>query len=353
MITSSIFAKTVDVAQFSPAFCVQGITLGESDVLIVCAGFEDRSVHLLSHVEIAGVPTVLGLEYLPLMAENRRSDFEHWLFQHKLSATWTVYDREDPQGQPCELLASLLRKNGSAFTAARAGRIYIDISGMSRLMIVQFIVAVFEMGLLSKLTVIYCEASHYSPGRTEVEELIKSSQGDDSIDGAVFPLVSSGVFGLTAVPELAGIAMLGQPIRLVFFPTWNLMQFAATFAETQPKAISIVLPESDDREFKWMGEAVRRLNDVYGKNLPINEHHSCSVLDYREAISVLGQIYDRYAITDRLVVSPTGSKMQAVGVGLFRGYFPDVQIVYPTPRTFPAPQNYTTGVRRIWRLDFA
>jgi hypothetical protein len=50
---------------------------------------------------------------------------------------------------------------------------------------------------------------------------------------------------------------------------------------------------------------------------------------------------------DRLLISPTGSKMQVVAVGLFSAFVEDVQIVYPTPRVFTEPKNYTTGIGQL------
>ena len=54
---------------------------------------------------------------------------------------------------------------------------------------------------------------------------------------------------------------------------------------------------------------------------------------------------------DRLVVAPTGSKMQAVAVAMLRAALYDVQIVYPTPQTFTEPDRYTVGTRRLYELD--
>ena len=56
---------------------------------------------------------------------------------------------------------------------------------------------------------------------------------------------------------------------------------------------------------------------------------------------------------ERLLVSPTGSKMQAVAVGLFRAIQGDIQIVYPTPKEFRAHDDYTRGVRQLYSLPLS
>jgi hypothetical protein len=43
--------------------------------------------------------------------------------------------------------------------------------------------------------------------------------------------------------------------------------------------------------------------------------------------------------------------MQTVAVGLFRALMDDVQIVYPTPKEFRSPSNYTKGVGRLYSLE--
>lgn len=79
--------------------------------------------------------------------------------------------------------------------------------------------------------------------------------------------------------------------------------------------------------------------------------HEASTLDYRETLKILIEKYRERSMFDRLVVAPTGSKMQAVAVALFRAALYDVQVVYPTPQIFTEPDRYTVGARRLYELD--
>ena len=74
-------------------------------------------------------------------------------------------------------------------------------------------------------------------------------------------------------------------------------------------------------------------------------------LNYIETLDYLLDLYNEYNIWNKLVLAPTGSKMQAVAVGIFRAFLDDVQIVYPTPRTFDAPDRFSIGVQKIYQLD--
>jgi hypothetical protein len=76
-------------------------------------------------------------------------------------------------------------------------------------------------------------------------------------------------------------------------------------------------------------------------------------LDYRNTLKLLLELYARYAATYKIIVSPTGSKMQSVAVGLACGFLKDIQVVYPTPQSFPKPSNYTKGIRNVYQLSLA
>ena len=75
-----------------------------------------------------------------------------------------------------------------------------------------------------------------------------------------------------------------------------------------------------------------------------------STYDYRETLAELLALYSGDGRLQRLVICPTGSKLQTVAVGIFRAFLNDVTIVYPTPRAFQT-DAYTWGVRQLHRLD--
>jgi hypothetical protein len=95
----------------------------------------------------------------------------------------------------------------------------------------------------------------------------------------------------------------------------------------------------------WRTDAIARLNHL--GDISREGNFRTSTFDYKETLDCLLKIYAEHGIRDRLLVSPTGSKMQTVAVGLFRAFVEDVQIVYPTPREFRSPKNYTTGVGQL------
>jgi hypothetical protein len=164
----------------------------------------------------------------------------------------------------------------------------------------------------------------------------------------VINFISSGVLGIIVPAELSTVSMYGQPIRLVAFPTFNPAQFAALCAEINASAFTVVHGAPPSAENEWRLDAIRRLNNIDSLREP--DEATTSTFDYRGTVKLLVDIYQQHGDREKLVVAPTGSKMQTVAVGLVAGFLRDLQIVYPAPRSFPSPDEYTRGVKRLYGL---
>lgn len=312
-------------------FTVSSVRPG--DVVVVSAGFEERAVALLKALQKARTPklTVIAFEYKPELAQNKYE----WLAATCHDMGWAhvriTYDRCDPAGAFHLVTSSL--------PAGYSGPVYIDISGMSRLLIVQLIAGFFERAVNSiHPVIVYTEASEYPPTR-EAANLAINSQGLDAETALSF--ISAGVHEIAVVPELASINLHREPVRLITFPSFNPSQLLALRSTVQPSHITLIHGSPPAKELAWRKEAICRLNQV-DPTLESDSKHA-STLDYRETLDILLSLYQRWSPFNSLVISPTGSKMQSVAVGVFRGLLPDVQIVYPTPLRFTDPESHTRG----------
>jgi len=306
------------------------VSFVQGDVLIVCAGFEERAVGILRGAVQSGVGfKVLIIDYLPPYPDNRIDEILSLCNESKLEYDRLTYDRRNPAG----FGEALVQRLGNA-----GQRIFIDISGMSRLLIVQALVALLTFGRdFKQYFVVYAEAKTYPPDQREVEKVIAGCD-KDPLFAALF--LSSGVFEVTVVPELSAASLGANQSRLVFFPTFNPDQLTALRQELQPSRYAYIhgIPPSVDNQ--WRTDAIIKLNHLIKRE----ENFETCTLDYRDTLDCLCKIYTKHGMRDRLLISPTGSKMQTVAVGLFRAFVEDVQIVYPTPRVFTEPKNYTTGI---------
>jgi len=318
---------------------LDSLFIEKKDALILCAGFEDRALAVLEQQTMSDNSgfTVLVMQYLPYIEENKYAEIKELCDKSALNLIELTYDRQNPAGI-CDKIISLL--NGVK------GKIYIDISAMSRLLIVQIIVSLCRSSHgFENVVILYAEASEYPPKEEEVSSAIAESDSD-SVYRTMF--ISSGVLEVTVVPELSSVALQGQPIRLVTFPSFNINQLAALRAELQPSSFSFIHGIPHLPENAWRLEAIKKLNHI--EQVMQREDMDASTLDYRETLDCLLDIYSKHGVMERIILSPIGSKMQSVAVGLFKAFIDEIQIAYPTPRTFVSPSEYTKGFRAIYKL---
>lgn len=316
---------------------VERFALGSGDCIILCAGFEERVLGVLDTALLGSVPfKVIVVEYLPFVPQNRSPIIREKCVQSGLSSSEITYDRLNPIGFG-ELLLERI--------ADCSGRIIVDVSGMSRLLIVQVLVALgSRKNSFNRCSVAYAEAKTYPPSQEEVESEIAKRDADPTFS-VLF--LSSGVFEVTIVPELSSPSIpLGQT-RLIAFPSLDVYQLTALRAELQPSRFSFINGIPPNSRNAWRADAIRRINRL---DTVKHDSHSASTLDYRDTLNCLLRLYAMHSERERLLISPTGSKMQTVAVGLFRAHLDDVQIVYPTPKGFRSPTNYTKGVGQVYLL---
>jgi hypothetical protein len=316
---------------------VSSLVAGEGDLIIISAGFEDRALETLNRLFHSGSVgfTIMAISYLPHVEENRFRDIEARCSANGIEIISLVYNRPDPL-EFSDAFMPLIDQI--------PGRILIDVSAMSRLLIVQIIVALKKsFREFRGVAILYTEASVYPPTKEEVNSALLLRR-EDNLYRCMF--LSSGVFEVIIVPELASVALQGQPMRLVFFPSFNSDQLQALLGELQPVHITLIHGRPPRDENVWRLESIKKLNQT--ERILRREDLEASTLDYVETLSLLLNIYSNHGATERLVIAPTGSKMQAVAVGIFRAFMDDVQVVYPVPRSFPTPSSYTIGVKQLY-----
>lgn len=312
----------------------------EGDIVICCAGFEDRSLNILNSAISSGERnfSVVAISYLPFVTQNRIEDINRNCSLNGISLRSLVYDRKYPSSIGDKVLK---------LTNGKKRRIFIDVSGMSRLLIVQVLTALGNRALgFSNTTILYTMAQDYPPRAPEVDSSIERMQ-EDPLFSAMF--LSSGVFEVCVVPELSSFSLEGQPIRLVAFPSFNPIQIAALRSEIQASFFTFIHGVPPLPENAWRPAKIRTLNRI--DEISNREDYDASTLNYQETLNLLLDVYEEHGVTERIVIAPTGSKMQTVAVGILRAFMRDIQIVYPTPRVFPEPDRYTAGIREIYRLD--
>ena len=224
-------------------------------------------------------------------------------------------------------------------------RVSIDISGMSRLLIVQMIVGLMQMADQG-IRLFYSEALEYLP----TDEEFRTRQTESPAEQAQSYL-SSGIFEIAATPELSAVAMLGAPVRLIAFPSFDPAQLLHVLQEVQPTYTDVIHGVPPLSENRWRTDAIETLNRGVLSEMAEMRGYRVSTMDYGRTLRILAEVYSERSVFDRIVVAPTGSKLQAVAVGVFRAALDDIQIVYPIPQEFASASNYTRGVRDVYEVN--
>jgi hypothetical protein len=334
-------AEVLGSLEKPPLQSIKSLVLQDEDLLIVCAGFEDRAIAAVQSVaERSRQFSVLVINYLPFVAENKASVIRSICKRAGVRFTEATYDREKPSGFGTTVLDVV---------DLCQGKIFIDISAMSRLLIVQILVALRQLArAYDNCRVVYTEASEYPPSREEAMAQLGKSDLDPTF--AVL-FLSSGVFEVTVIPELSSVAPPGTQTRLVAFPSLDAHQLTAIRAEIHPSRFDFIEGEPPSERNAWRQDLIARLNRL--AEVPNSTRHQLSTLDYGPNLQLLTDLYGARPEQERLFICPTGSKMQTVAVGLFRAFAQDVQIVYPTPQKFLTPSSYTQGVGPLHLLDLS
>ena len=313
--------------------------LSPNDWLVMCGGFEDRALAILENAATNTTPfNVLLIHYKPYVANNRVDKIRRICSENSLNLSELSYNREEPSGFG-DILVEALSIIGD-------GQVFIDISGMSRLLIVQALVAIKNraQGFLNCF-VAYVEAQDYPPTQEEATRIL--AQSDSALSFSVF-FLSSGVYEVTLIPELSSSAPASAHTRLIAFPSLDAHQLTALRAELQPSRLSFIEGTPPAPHNGWRRQVIASANCL--DKVQNAETYQTSTLYYEETLDCLLKLYAQHGIYERLLISPTGSKMQAVAVGILRSFVEDIQIVYPTPRDFLEPERYTSGVGKMHLL---
>ena len=307
------------------------------------AGFEDRCFSFLGRLISSGkkIKNVIGIEYRPLNPENRKKDFETLGTKAALrnKVKWIIYDRYDPEKfyHTFGKVKNLINETAN---------VIIDISGMSKFLIVVLLDILKDFK--GNVIVIYSEAEIYHPTPEEYE-----SKKEEMPD--ITPtFLTRDVYKIALTTSLSSIAMQSSPLLMIAFPTFNDKELMALLNEMTPQCLiefEAVPHEEGDR---WRFDAVRWINRKIDEDFIFKIdwiiHEELSTFDYIGTVAALNEIYRNFKYTHKCVIAPTGSKLQSVGVFIFKQLHPEVQVVYPVTKEFA--EEYTEGCRNIWVITF-
>lgn len=325
------------------------LEVGEGDVIIHAPGFEGRTMAVTETVSPTAGARAILLDYIPFNPENRLEDVRSALLARGVAIETEdilQYHRFEP-GDFEERLEVRLRIHCTR-------RAVVDVSTMSKLCIL-LVLNVCRI-LDVEVCILYVEAQQYRPSHDEFRQAIKNNR----IHQPTLQ-VYSGVHGVVRVDSLASVAMQGQPTAAIVFMSFNDVLTQVLLNTVYPGRLFLIngsppLHRWREAATAWIHDQVRReweednpVSPAVDDDLPMPVR-LVSTLHYEETVSLLLDLYWKLSANHRLLLAPSGSKMQAVGCYLVKALHPDIHVEYPSPEGF-LPE-YSTGIANRWLLDF-
>ncbi len=197
----------------------------------------------------------------------------------------------------------------------------------------------------------YAEALQYGPTFEEYQEARQAN----ALSRPSFQIYS-GVRGVVRVARFSSVAMQGQPTAAIAFMSFNEELIQALLDSVYPSRLFLI--NGRPPILAWREEATAWIHSRLVSEWPTDNllddqglpTRKASTLDYREAFNVLRELYWNLNIDHRILLAPTGSKMQTLACFLMIAIHPDIHVEYPTPQGFL--QLYSTGIGKSWMVNF-
>ena len=315
---------------------------GNNKLLILAEGFEERSLSFISSSN-TNFNNILLCKYYP-EKKSKYKELQNIIAKlYKYSKiNEIVYNRYEPFD--FEIKFSEYIEMIDKFSD-----IVIDISVMSKYLIMQIICMLSKFK--GNIKIIYTEPVSHAPLKEEYEEN-KMSQSNATV------LPSSGVHNVIRTPSLTNIIMQRSPILLITFLSFNEELIKALLSEFNPMHLLLINNISINNT--WKNDALLQIHEIirkeYTSDNPLDKNgklkRNVSTIDYRETFELLASIYKEYYIDYRIILSPTGTKMQALGCALIKLCCPDIHIEYPIPESFYIKGYSSSEIRKINQVTF-
>lgn len=311
----------------------------EKKLLIVAEGFELRTLSALKTLtENVMFERVIICHYEP----SKHSRYNELLRLVKLHTRkepiYLKYNRFEPTSFEIELR--------SLFTEFNCYEdVYVDISVMSKLLIMIIINELKHF--TNTVHLLYSEPVKWGPSKQQYDKAMSARK-----EGSAICLSSVGIGDIVRTPALSSVVMQKNPVVLVAGLSFNEQIVNILVNEISPEKLYLI-NQGCQRDL-WREKAIedihqdiieeyRNQKDVIRKFL---------LTEYDKVFDYLVDIYKKYWLTNRIIISPTGYKMHAISFALIKICCPDIHVEYPTPDSYLFDGYSSDEVECIYEIQF-
>lgn len=315
----------------------------QSNLLICAEGFEDRSLFFVSRLKNHRFSRTLVLTYHP----EKKSRLDELIRECSQKTALPLDIKTYNRFEPAAFETTLIKYLESVLPGIK--EVTIDCSVMSKLMILIILYALRTFP--GTVRIVYSEPVDYTPTQEEYE------RQKNNLRLAV-SLPSYGVHDVVRTPMLTSVVMQRSPATIVAFASFNEQLIRALLSNFNPTHLLLIngVPPT----LAWRESAMQEIHtdiiNAYRQDNLLDPDgrlkRRTSTLNYAETFNLLGEIYRKNCVTSRIVLTPTGSKMQSVGCGLIKICCPDIHIEYPTPESYLVDGYSSTEIKEIHHVVF-
>jgi len=318
--------------------------ISPNSLFIAAEGFEARSLTWMSSLPQKKIfQKSIILTYLPKRESKLNVLLPLTETRSKSNVEVLEFNRFEPQ-----VAETYLRKEISKWLHG-IDEVILDISVMSKLMIMILVVLLKDYNF--HLRIIYSEPEHYAPTQWEYER-----HKDQLSQCANLP--SWGVHNIVRTSLLTSVVMQGAPAVLIAFTSFNEQLIRSLLPTINPSVF--ILINGVPPHLSWREKAMQEIHLFAIKEYALTNEldkagrliNKTSTLFYAETFELLAETYKRYCYSNRVILAPTGSKLQAFSCALLKLCCPDVDIEYPTPESFIFKGYSSEKIRNIHQIKF-
>jgi hypothetical protein len=322
-------------------------------ILVAAAGFEDRSRWVAEQTRDYPWHKILVIVY-----PTNEIDNEPGLQAFQSMASYSgdsllLYERST--------FWSTLQASLSKIAAEdESYRIVVDLSGMASYVLYPVFEAVRRFIPKSELTVLYVEADHYHPRKSdwdafksEIKDLSNSLEVAERFQKSG-SFESRGPNFVYASPLFPGDNPVALATQLIAIPSFGLERIKEMIAYADEQSnvgrddIRWIFGEPPNQEKNgWRLDA---LIDLF-RAAVVSPHATASTMNYTETFRLLQEIWKESRCQRHLAIATVGSKMQHMATFLFLCNHPETTLILSEPQEFKASQ-YSEGIGDAWWLDF-
>lgn len=210
----------------------------------------------------------------------------------------------------------------------------VDISSFKTTAIIQILELLLSLNL-KKLKIIYTEAKEYYP-KNRVDTL----QGEH---------LSLGLRKITSLKDFYGYHTPGYSHLLIIILGLEPIRSRGVFNLIQPSKKIGVIGNPSRMDLKWRLDLAKNMyQNFFGDK---DEYIVLSEFNYKEVLTSLEILYDKYYQNNNITLTPLGSKMQTIAVLLYLLNHPDIQLLISIPIKYD-PKKYSEGIGEKFQIIF-